>query len=118
MANRIGNPQRDRLYPYVVKVHGNLPPLTNWRKFAINDYWLYASDKWTGMIINTISRLWLSPTRAINLKHPSYHVSFCPNADTNNICHLVEAPMLSKAKRLAEWYYEEWLKVNHNLINK
>ncbi len=23
MANRIGNPQRDRLYPYVVKVHGN-----------------------------------------------------------------------------------------------
>ena len=23
MANRIGNPQRDRLYPFVVKVHGN-----------------------------------------------------------------------------------------------
>ena len=23
MANRIGNPQRERLYPYVVKVHGN-----------------------------------------------------------------------------------------------
>jgi hypothetical protein len=50
----------------------------------------------------------------ISLKHPSYHISFCPNADTKNICDLIEAPTLREAEKLAEWYYREWLNVNHN----
>jgi hypothetical protein len=72
------------------------------------------NGEWTGIIINTISRLWVSWNKVINLKHPSYHISFCPNTNTQNICHLVEAPILSKAKELAEWYYIKWLGVNHN----
>jgi|GEM_PF-6825320 len=70
--------------------------------------------EWTGIIINTISRLWVSLEKSINLKHPSYHISFCPDADTHNICHLVERPTLGDAKRLAEEYYKKWLSVNHN----
>jgi hypothetical protein len=95
------------------KLHSNSPPLTEWRKFAIDDHWYYVNGEWTGIIINTISRLWVSWDKSINLKHPSYHISFCPNADTNNICHLVEAPTLRKAKKLAEQYYTAWSNVNH-----
>jgi hypothetical protein len=97
------------------KCHSNSPPSSEWRKFAIEDYWYYVKGEWTGIIINTVSQLWISWDKWIHLKHPSYHITFCPNADTNNIFwHLIDMPTLREAKKLAEWYYTEWLSVNHH----
>lgn len=94
------------------KGHSDLPICGEWRKFAIEDYWYYVDGKWVGIIINTISHLWVSLDKSIKLKHPSYHISFCPNADTSNICHLVERSTLGEAKNLAEEYYRAWSNVN------
>jgi hypothetical protein len=96
------------------KLHSNSPPLAEWREFAVEDYWYFVNGEWTGIIINTISRLWVSFERWINLKYPVYHISFCPNADTKNVYDLVAIPMLREAKKLAEEYYKQWLSVNHN----
>ena len=91
------------------------PPKITWSLGrAGHDWFGYQNGTWTGLHIDKISRLWVSWDKVINLNYPSYHISFCPNADTNNICHLIEAPTLNKAQKLAEWYYAEWLSVNHN----
>lgn len=93
------------------KLHSDSPP-SGWRKFAIDDYWYYVNGEWAGIVITTKSRLWVSWEKIIYLKHPSYSIIFCPSADTNNICHLIERPTLSEAKKLAEEYYKQWLSVN------
>lgn len=59
--------------------------------------------------------MWVSVIEFIKLRHPSYQISFCPNADTNNVLPLVDMPTLRRAKKLAEEYYKEWLGVNHNV---
>lgn len=94
-----------------IETHNNLP-LYVWRKGRIDDYWLYADNEWIGIIIKTITHLPLSASvdKEIKLKHPFYHISFCPNADTDNIYSLVGTSTLKEAQELAEWYYGEWLK--------
>jgi hypothetical protein len=69
---------------------------------------------WAGLHITKVSRLWISANKFIELKHPNYQICFCPNADTSNILPLVDEATLSGAKKLAEWYYTEWLRVNQN----
>lgn len=108
-------PQNGFFSSYCGELH-NKPPLYEWRKGRIDDYWLCSDGKQTGMVINTISRLWLARGKAINLKCPSYHITFFVNTDIGDIRQIVEAPTLDKAKELAEWYYAEWLKVNQELI--
>ena len=98
----------------------NSPPLITWSLGrAGHDWFGYKNGVWTGLHIDKISsllitNLQLTDFRVIKLKHPSYHISFSPNAETQNICHLVATPTLNEAKELAEWYYAEWLSVNHN----
>jgi hypothetical protein len=97
------------------KLHSNSPPSSEWRKFAIGDYWHYVNGEWSGIIIHTVSQLWVSWDKWIHLKHPTYHMTFCPNADTNNtFWHLIDMPTLREAKKLAEEYYKQWLSVNQN----
>jgi hypothetical protein len=97
------------------KCHNNSPPSSEWRKFAIGDYWHYVNGEWSGIIIHTVSQLWVSWDKWIHLKHPTYHMTFCPNADTNNtFWHLIDMPTLREAKKLAEEYYKQWLSVNQN----
>jgi hypothetical protein len=49
----------------------------------------------------------------LKLPHPFFRISFTPPSEEYAIME-IEAPTLRKAKKLAEWYYSEWLKVNHN----
>ena len=88
-----------------------------WQKGSIDDYWYHSDNKWTGVLINKrVCLQLLGKIKPMKLNHPVYAITFCPNADTNQIHHLVDVTHLVEAKKLAEWYYKEWLKVNHNLI--
>lgn len=98
----------------------NSPPSFTWRLGrAGHDWFGYQNGVWTGLHIEKISSLFITNSsitefKVVKLKHPSYSISFCPNVDTTNICDLVGCPTLIEARKLAEWYYEEWLNVNHN----
>ena len=97
------------------ELHNILPPSYVWHKYSNDDYWYYSDDKWTGIVIFTISRLRLSTRvrKYMKLNHPSYRITFCPYGDSARLCHLVEAPTLGEAKKMAERYYEEWIRVNY-----
>jgi hypothetical protein len=97
-----------------IEIHASPPKIIWSLGRAENDWFGYQNGVWTGLHIDRITYLWVSVRKKINLKKPSYHISFCPNADTGNICDLVDCPTLIEAKNLAEWYYAEWLDVNHN----
>ena len=105
--------------------HNNSPTFTyDWRKYAIEDYWMFHDNKHTGIIINTIYQLQINRfkprliTEFIKLKHPVFSINFHPINDSLNVLDLVDMPTLKEAKELAESYYNIWLKVNHNLLTK
>lgn len=101
-----------------IKTHKDLP-LYIWReKCGDNSFFpLYISDgEWTGIFVIRKYFLPLTPDRIIGLKPNIYRVMFCPRGDFKHERHIIDKPSLSKAKKIAEWYYEEWLKVNHDLL--
>jgi len=101
-----------------VEIHGSPPKITWSLGRAGHDWFGYQKGIWTGLHIDRIARLWVSGEKAMHLKHPSYHISFCPNADTRNICDLVACSTLVEAKKLAEEYYKQWLRVNYNFDSR
>lgn len=96
------------------------PPSITWNIGRTGHDWFgYQNGAWTGLHIDKISSLLITNLlvtnyRVIKLKHPSYHISFCPNLNTNNITDLAGCPTLIEARELAESYYTEWQSVNHN----
>jgi hypothetical protein len=97
------------------------PPKYNWRKGLINEVGrLYQGEDWTGIWITYLHRLFIgklndpNSLRPLKLKHPIYPAHFAINRNPNTIIQLPESQSLSEAKKLAEWYYKEWLKVNNN----
>jgi hypothetical protein len=52
--------------------------------------------------------------KIVRLPHITYRIYFTPYGDIKNGIHSeLEESTIRKAKRLAEWYYKEWLKVNN-----
>lgn len=95
------------------KSHVNSPPIYTWVK---DPYWwrLFSDDRDTGIAIDRITKLKISPHQAIKLNEPSYRIIFSP-PDDERVYHLVEYSSLNKAKKIAEWYYQQWLKVNNEV---
>ena len=89
------------------------PPEYTWVK---DPYWwrYYCNGEFTGIAIDPITELKITPYRTIKLEKPSYRVIFGPPNDKRTY-HLVESPTLKGAKRLAEWYYSRWVSVNRNV---
>lgn len=94
------------------------PPLKEWRKDIIDNYFYYLDGKWIGMHITRTNDVWYLAKFYIPLKHTVFNVIFCPNCDTENGYHLISLQSLREAKKIAECYYEKWGKVNHDLLNK
>jgi hypothetical protein len=96
------------------KLHSALPPSYTWRKYFNHTYWYELGSKPTGIVIFTISKLRLSAkvhSEYLELARKSFRISFLPDKNSQ-VYHLVEAPTLSKAKAIAEEYYEKWHKTN------
>jgi hypothetical protein len=100
--------------------HNGTSPFTGWLPCPNPSDCQYVLDgKYTGIIIQPRWELY-SPNfffcpvpTAMKLRHPVYSVYSFPEKRI-----IIESPSFKEAKQLAEWYYNEWLKVNHNLINK
>jgi hypothetical protein len=108
-----------------LELQNSSPPSYTWKAGCAGDDWWYCiNDKWVGIRITEIRYLCMlgispTPLKMIRLKHPSFRISFTPlnNQYSGKYGDIIEAPTLAKAKSLAEWYYEEWRKVNHNIDN-
>jgi hypothetical protein len=95
----------------VLKSHVSSPPsIYTWQKGCVEDYWLYKGEERTGMLISTCPRLWLLG-KGFKLKHPVFHIIFFLPGDSHKHIDLIDMPTLREAKKLAECYYEKWLKV-------
>jgi hypothetical protein len=91
------------------------PPLKRWEKCTDN-YWYTINGLETGIHIVKVARLWLSMSKfapPLKLPHPIFRISFTPPSEDYAIMEICQ-PTLREAKKLAEWYYQEWSKVNHN----
>ena len=93
----------------------NSPPSKYWAKCADN-YWYIVDGLETGIHIVKVTGLQLATSIFIpplKLPHPIFRISFTPPNEDYAIME-TETTTLRNAKRLAEWYYSEWIKVNHN----
>ncbi len=90
------------------------PILYTWCYDSYDCYRYFANDKWTGLFIVPVRHLWLKPMKAIVLKEVRYRISFC--LDDGKGYDLVDESNIIKAKKIAEWYYKEWLKVKNNKV--
>jgi hypothetical protein len=108
----------------IAKNHNLSPTIFDWRKYAVEDYWMFKDGKHTGIIINTVYQLQINRfkpkliTKFIKLKHPVFSINFHPINDSLNVVDLVDMPTLKEAQELAESYYNVWLNVNRDLLTK
>lgn len=80
----------------------------------MDNYWYIVDGLETGIHIVKVTRLWLNIAMPpLKLPHPIFRISFTPSNEDYAVME-IEAPTLRKAKKLAEWYYSEWTKVNRN----
>jgi hypothetical protein len=91
------------------EVSHDCTPSNGWYHDRFGDYLYYKNKQWTGITIIGLDHLFLVDTQqhyqAIVLKRPCYRISFKKQ-------YLIDSPTLKQAKELAEWYYNEWQKVN------
>jgi len=79
-----------------------------WRAHHMGDQ-LYHNNEETGMIITRSPNLCVLDIR-VKLRHPVFHILFFIPESERHIS-LFDMPTLREAKKLAESYYEAWLKV-------
>jgi len=106
----------DFSYRTEVSSHKESPPADGWHRDIDNHYLHYINGKWTGMWIWEFRYIWVIPEKrevrpgVVTFKRPYYRVK---HETINGGRDIIEAPTLNKARKLAEWYYSEWLKVNN-----
>lgn len=105
--------------------HSISPPSDEWRKEYGDHYSYYVGGKRTGITITPKREIYVHRHRdvakGLKLKQPTFlitHYVLDEDYDIHDTLNIVQSPTLEKAKHLAEWYYEEWLKVNHDLLSK
>jgi len=93
--------------------HIDNPPQYTWGK---DPYWWYylLNGTRTGIAIDKITHLQTTPYTRIKLEKARYRILFSPPNDAR-LYHLLDCQSLKEAKKTAEWYYRERLKVNHDL---
>ena len=94
-----------------------------WYLDSHKDYQYFINGKWTGVTIMPFRTIYIPiqiqpKAKGIQLKNSYWRVHFCPQSDINKCRDVIESPTLYQAKKLAEWYYSQWLKVNKECINK
>lgn len=108
MSTRLSNPSVQ--FNSGGYIHNSSLPST-WYKNLDDSHWYNRDNQWTGMFIVKLTHLYVGIAKPITLQYPIYRISFCPNGDASKAYDVIDAPTLEKAKKLAEWYYSEWVKV-------